>query len=104
MIPHEWPVGGMWKDRAAVVPPSLANIGRESHDTRDACCACREANEPDAQCAITYLELRDRICQCANALKALGVCKVALYAPAFPYAAHLTVACLRGGCERGVGR
>ena len=54
---------------------------------------------------ITYRELYERVCQCANALKSLGVRKgdrVTIYLPMIPEAAVAMLACARIGAVHSV--
>ena len=64
-----------------------------------------EGDDPSEQQTITYRELHRQVCQCANALKALGVQKgdrVAIYLPMIPQAAVVMLACARIGAIHSV--
>ncbi len=65
-----------------------------------------EANDPDQPSeAITYRQLLERVCQCANALKSLGIQKgdrVVLYMPMVPELAVAVLACARLGAIHSV--
>ncbi|MEZ5590128.1 MAG: acetate--CoA ligase [Gammaproteobacteria bacterium] len=64
-----------------------------------------EGDDPSEQQTITYRELHRQVCQCANALKALGVQKgdrVAIYLPMIPQAAVAMLACARIGAVHSV--
>ncbi|HTV95381.1 MAG TPA: acetate--CoA ligase [Steroidobacteraceae bacterium] len=64
-----------------------------------------EADDP-AHCAhLTYRELHERVCQCANALKALGVRRgdrITIYLPMIPEIAIAILACARLGAIHSV--
>ncbi len=62
-------------------------------------------NEPGEERRITYGELHAQACQCANALKKLGVSKgdrVAIYMPMIPELAITLLACARIGAVHSV--
>ena len=65
-----------------------------------------EADDPDVPAQyITYRQLHARVCQCANALKNLGVSKgdrVTIYLPMIPEAAVAMLACARIGAVHNV--
>jgi acetyl-CoA synthetase len=64
-----------------------------------------EGDDPDASRHISYRELHERVCQCANALKALGVVKgdrVTIYLPMIPEIAVAMLACARIGAIHSV--
>jgi acetyl-CoA synthetase len=64
-----------------------------------------EGDDPKLSERITYRELHERVCQCANALKALGVQKgdrVTIYLPMIPEAAVAMLACARIGAVHSV--
>jgi acetyl-CoA synthetase len=64
-----------------------------------------EGDDPDKSERITYRELHERVCRCANALKALGVKKgdrVTIYLPMIPEAAVAMLACTRVGAPHSV--
>ncbi|MDN5848069.1 MAG: acetate--CoA ligase [Nitrococcus sp.] len=59
-----------------------------------------EGDEPDQDKHISYRELHEQVCRCANALKARGVRKgdrVCIYLPMIPEAAVTMLACSRIG-------
>jgi acetyl-CoA synthetase len=64
-----------------------------------------EGDDPRLSEKITYRELYERVCQCANALKSLGVQKgdrVTIYLPMIPEAAIAMLACARIGAIHSV--
>ena len=64
-----------------------------------------EGDDPRLSERITYRQLYERVCQCANALKALGVRKgdrVTIYLPMIPEAAVALLACARIGAVHSV--
>ena len=64
-----------------------------------------EADDPRLSEHITYRQLYERVCQCANALKSLGVKKgdrVTIYMPMIPEAAVAMLACARIGAAHSV--
>jgi len=64
-----------------------------------------EGDDPKLSEAISYRELHRRVCQCANALKALGVQKgdrVTIYLPMIPEVAVAMLACARIGAVHSV--
>jgi acetyl-CoA synthetase len=64
-----------------------------------------EGDDPRLSERITYRELYERVCQCANALKSLGVKKgdrVTIYLPMIPEAAVAMLACARIGAVHSV--
>ena len=64
-----------------------------------------EGDDPRLSERITYRELHERVCQCANALKSLGVRKgdrVTIYLPMIPEAAVAMLACTRIGAVHSV--
>jgi acetyl-CoA synthetase len=64
-----------------------------------------EGDDPKLSERITYRQLYERVCQCANALKALGVKKgdrVTIYMPMIPDAAVAMLACTRIGAIHSV--
>ncbi|HEY8540613.1 MAG TPA: acetate--CoA ligase, partial [Steroidobacteraceae bacterium] len=64
-----------------------------------------EGDDPKLSERITYRELYERVCQCANALKSLGVQKgdrVTIYLPMIPEAAVAMLACARIGAIHSV--
>ncbi len=64
-----------------------------------------EADEPGRSERISYRQLYERVCQCANALKALGVGKgdrVTIYLPMVPEIAIAMLACARIGAVHSV--
>ncbi len=64
-----------------------------------------EGDDPRLSEHITYRQLYERVCQCANALKALGVGKgdrVTIYLPMIPEAAVAMLACARIGAIHSV--
>jgi acetyl-CoA synthetase len=64
-----------------------------------------EGDDPKLSERITYRQLYERVCQCANALKSLGVKKgdrVTIYLPMIPEAAIAMLACTRIGAVHSV--
>jgi len=64
-----------------------------------------EGDDPKLTERITYRELYERVCQCANALKSLGVKRgdrVTIYLPMIPEAAVAMLACARIGATHSV--
>jgi len=64
-----------------------------------------EGDDPNVSERITYRQLYERVCQCANALKSLGVEKgdrVTIYLPMIPEAAVAMLACARIGAIHSV--
>ena len=64
-----------------------------------------EADDPEQSESISYRELHGRVCQCANALKSLGVEKgdrVTIYLPMIPEIAIAMLACARIGAVHSV--
>ncbi|MGA8707978.1 MAG: acetate--CoA ligase [Steroidobacteraceae bacterium] len=64
-----------------------------------------EADEPGRSERISYRELHQRVCRCANALKSLGVGKgdrVTIYLPMVPEIAIAMLACARIGAVHSV--
>jgi acetyl-CoA synthetase len=65
-----------------------------------------EPDDPSAASeAITYRQLHERVCRCANVLKTLGVRKgdrVTIYLPMIPEAAYAMLACARIGAIHSV--
>jgi acetyl-CoA synthetase len=64
-----------------------------------------EGDDPRLSETITYRELYERVCQCANALKSLGVRKgdrVTIYLPMIPEIAVAMLACARIGAVHSV--
>ncbi|WP_020406892.1 acetate--CoA ligase [Hahella ganghwensis] len=64
-----------------------------------------EGDEPDQDATITYQQLYDQVCKCANALKEMGVRKgdvVTIYMPMVPEAAVAMLACTRIGAPHSV--
>jgi acetyl-CoA synthetase len=64
-----------------------------------------ESDDPRLSERVTYRQLYERVCQCANALKALGVRKgdrVTIYMPMIPETAVAMLACARIGAVHSV--
>src|SRR6202034_3758133 len=64
-----------------------------------------EADDPQRSEHLSYRELHERVCQCANALKSLGVGKgdrVTIYLPMIPEIAVAMLACARIGAIHSV--
>ena len=64
-----------------------------------------EGDSPDDSCRVSYRELHQRVCQCANALKALGVKRgdrVTIYLPMIVEAAVAMLACTRIGAIHSI--
>lgn len=78
------------------------HLDKYAHYTAIIC----EPNSPDEQVQkLTYLELHQAVCQCANALKSLGIKKgdrVCIYMPMIPEGAISMLACARIGAIHSV--
>ncbi|MCP5363636.1 MAG: acetate--CoA ligase [Hyphomicrobiales bacterium] len=64
-----------------------------------------EGDDPSVSKAITYRELHEQVCKCANALKSVGVKKgdrVTLYLPMIPELAISMLACARIGAIHSI--
>jgi acetyl-CoA synthetase len=64
-----------------------------------------ESDDPQRSERLTYRELHERVCQCANALKALGVRKgdrITIYLPMIPEIAIAMLACARLGAVHSI--
>ncbi len=64
-----------------------------------------EGDDPSVSKCITYRELHEQVCRCANALKSLGVAKgdrVGIYLPMIPEVAVAMLACARLGAIHSV--
>ncbi|HSN69863.1 MAG TPA: acetate--CoA ligase, partial [Steroidobacteraceae bacterium] len=64
-----------------------------------------EGDDPKLSEAVSYRELYERVCKCANALKSLGVQKgdrVTIYLPMIPEAAVAMLACARIGAIHSI--
>jgi acetyl-CoA synthetase len=64
-----------------------------------------EGDDPGKSERISYRELHERVCRCANALKQLGIKKgdrVTIYLPMIPEAAVVMLACTRLGAPHSV--
>src|SRR3984957_3863096 len=64
-----------------------------------------EGDDPNRSEHITYRQLHERVCQCANALKSLGVGKgdrVTIYLPMIPEIAVAMLACARIGAIHSI--
>src|SRR5450631_4182041 len=64
-----------------------------------------EGDEPSESRSFSYRELHERVCQCANALKSLGVQKgdrITIYLPMIPEIAIAMLACARIGAIHSV--
>src|ERR1039457_2739567 len=64
-----------------------------------------EGDDPEQAAFISYRELYERVCQCANALKSLGVKRgdrVTIYLPMIPEIAIAMLACARVGAIHSV--
>jgi len=64
-----------------------------------------EGDDPADSAHITYAELKDKVCQLANTLKARGVSRgdrVCIYMPMIPEAAYAMLACARIGAVHSV--
>jgi acetyl-CoA synthetase len=64
-----------------------------------------EGDDPNRSEHITYRQLHERVCQCANALKSLGVDKgdrVTIYLPMIPEIAVAMLACARIGAIHSI--
>lgn len=65
----------------------------------------REGNDPADEKKVTYGELLDEVCKCANVLKSLGVSKgdrVAIYMPMIVELAVVMLACARIGAVHSI--
>ncbi len=64
-----------------------------------------EGDDPGVSKSVTYRELHEQVCRCANAMKGLGVCKgdrVTIYMPMVIEAAVAMLACARIGAVHAV--
>jgi acetyl-CoA synthetase len=64
-----------------------------------------EGDTPGTQEFVTYRQLHEQVCRCANVLKSLGVSKgdrVTIYLPMIPQAAYAMLACARIGAVHSV--
>ena len=64
-----------------------------------------EGNEPGEDAKLTYRELHEQVCRCANALKSFGVKKgdrVSIYMPMIPELAVSMMACARIGAIHSI--
>jgi acetyl-CoA synthetase len=94
----QWFVGG--KINASVVA-----LDQHVRDGRASKRALVWEGEPGDSRALTYSELLEEVCRCANALKSLGVRRgdrVAIYMPMIPETAIAMLACARIGAAHSV--
>ncbi|KAI3374757.1 hypothetical protein L3Q82_021315, partial [Scortum barcoo] len=64
-----------------------------------------EGNSPDQHMAITYRQLLNQVCRCANVLKQMGVKKgdrVSIYLPMIPELVYTMLACARIGAVHSI--
>ncbi len=80
-------------------------LDRHLHDRDHKTAIIWEGDDPTQSRHLTYRELYERVCQCANALRALGVKKgdlVTIYLPMIPEIAISMLACARIGAVHSV--
>ncbi|MGE0115592.1 MAG: acetate--CoA ligase [Steroidobacteraceae bacterium] len=80
-------------------------LDRHLHDRDHKTAIIWEGDDPTQSRRITYRELYERVCQCANALRELGVRKgdrVTIYLPMIPEIAISMLACARIGAVHSV--
>jgi len=80
-------------------------LDRHLHDRDHKTAIVWEGDNPNESRHITYRELYERVCQCANALRELGVGKgdrVTIYLPMIPEIAISMLACARIGAVHSV--
>jgi acetyl-CoA synthetase len=80
-------------------------LDRHLNERGDKTAIIWEGDDPSVNERITYRQLYERVCQCANALKSLGVKKgdrVTIYLPMIPEAAVAMLACTRIGAIHSV--
>ena len=88
-----------------VLNASANCLDRHLKQHRDRTAILWEGDDPKDSRHITYGELHEQVCRCANALKALGVAKgdrVTIYLPMIPEAAVAMLACARIGAIHSV--
>ncbi len=84
---------------------SAACLDRHLEARGDQAAIIWEGDDPSVSKTITYRELHEQVCRCANALKSLGVKKsdrVTIYLPMVPEAAVMMLACARIGAVHSV--
>ena len=89
---------------ASSTSPSTASTGTSTAGNGDQV-ALHWEGEPGDTRTLTYAELKDEVCQAANALTELGVTKgdrVAIYMPMIPETAIAMLACARIGAPHSV--
>ena len=80
-------------------------LDRQLHARADKTAIIWESDDPNRSEHISYRQLYERVCQCANALKSLGVEKgdrVTIYLPMIPELAISMLACARIGAIHSV--
>ena len=80
-------------------------IDRHAAKTPDRTAIIWEGDDPTVNKAVSYLELKNLVCQMANVLKGRGVKKgdrVTIYMPMVPEAAYAMLACTRIGAVHSV--
>jgi acetyl-CoA synthetase len=80
-------------------------LDRHLAERGDKVALIHEGDDPAESAKVTYRELHQRVCKCANALKQLGVGKgdrVTIYLPMIPEAAVAMLACARIGAIHSV--
>jgi acetyl-CoA synthetase len=80
-------------------------LDRHLSQRADKTAIIHEGDDPGVSGRITYRELYERVCRCANALRELGVTKgdrVTIYLPMIPDAAVAMLACARIGAIHSV--
>lgn len=80
-------------------------LDRHLHSRADKTAIIWESDDPNRAEHISYRQLYERVCQCANALKSLGIEKgdrVTIYLPMIPELAISMLACARIGAVHSV--
>ncbi len=80
-------------------------LDRQLHTRGDKTAIIWESDDPNRSEHISYRQLYERVCQCANALKSLGIEKgdrVTIYLPMIPELAISMLACARIGAIHSV--
>jgi acetyl-CoA synthetase len=88
-----------------VLNASACCLDRHLADRGDQVAIIWEGDDPNTQKSVTYRELHEQVCRCANALKTLGVKKgdvVTIYLPMVVEAAVAMLACARIGAIHSV--
>ena len=88
-----------------VLNASACCLDRHLADRGDQVAIIWEGDDPNTQKTVTYRELHEQVCRCANALKSLGVNKgdvVTIYLPMVVEATVAMLACARIGAIHSV--